>query len=150
MSVSIWCARRRTDRQVQVVDRREALAAKMEPMVQIGFVVGGLAVLALTWWSRAGRTHRARWWANRGDGGTLDERMVLFFLPSIGLFGIAVGPLMSFEPNNPAHTWMLVFAPLLLVAFVLLVWGGLILPVPRWYLPAWLRARRPPRRRRGR
>ena len=122
----------------------------MEPMVQVGFVVGGLAALALVWWSRAGRTPRARWWAKRGDGGTLDERMVLFFLPSIGLFGITMGPLMSFEPNNPGHTWMLLFAPLLLVAFVLFVWGGLILPVPRWYQPKWLRARRPPRRRRGR
>lgn len=110
-------------------------------MVPAGLVLGGVLATAVVLWSRAGRTHRARWWARAGRGDTLDERMVLFFLPGIalGLFGFAL--VYGFSAGR-VEWWRLPAAPMLLLGFALVMAGGLQLPVPRWYLPVWLRRRR--------
>ena len=112
-----------------------------EAVVLVGLILGGVAAMALVLWSRGGRTHRARWWADKGTGDALDERLVLFFLPGIalGLWGFAL--LYDFS-GSQVQWWRLPALPALLLGFVLIMWGGLQLPVPRWYLPAWLRRRR--------
>lgn len=104
-------------------------------------VVAGVLLAVFVLWSRRGRSHRARWWAARGDGGALDERMVLLFLPGIALVLIALGPLLQYDEFDRSTNWLLGFAPLAIIGGVLTLWGGLQLPVPRWYLPRWLRQR---------
>ncbi|MEE6272035.1 hypothetical protein [Georgenia wangjunii] len=105
-------------------------------------VVAGAALVGFVLWCRAGRSQGARWWAGRGDGATLDERAVLFFLPAVGLFLVALGPLLAYDAYDPGTRWTLAFVPLVLLGAVLGLWGGLQLNVPTWYLPRWLRGRR--------
>lgn len=117
-------------------------------MWSVLLVVLGLALAGFVLWCRAGG-ERARWWAGRGDGATLDERAVLFFLPALALFLVSLGPLLGYDGNEPDSGWRLAFVPLVVLGAVLGLWGGLQLPVPQWYLPRWLRGRRPDRRRRS-
>lgn len=102
-------------------------------------VVVGVLLGLLVLWSRAGRTHRARWWASRGTGSTLDERMVLFFLPGIAVALVGLGPVLHYDEFDRSTHWLLWFVPLLIIGGALTLWGGLQLPVPRWYLPRWRR-----------
>lgn len=113
-------------------------------MWPVVFIILGLALAGYVLWARAGRSPRARGWAARGQGSTLDERAVLFFFPAVALFLLALGPLFGYDGNDPSHQWRLAFVPLVILGGVLGLWGGLQLPVPRWYLPRWLRERRPP------
>ena len=62
---------------------------------------------------------------------------MLFWLPGIALILIATGPLMTYD--NGANGVVLGFVPLVLVGGLLSIWGGLFLPVPRWYTPRWTR-----------
>lgn len=117
----------------------------MNRMWPVLSAIAGLAVAAFVLWSRAGRTDRARWWAHRGDGSTLDERMVLFILPGIALVLVALGPLIEYSEFDRSGQWRLAFAPVVMLGLAVAMWGGMQLYVPRWYLPAWLRTRRPRR-----
>lgn len=105
--------------------------------VALGVLVGLLVL-----WSRAGRSHPSRWWAARGDGSTLDERMVLFILPGIALALLGLGPVLQYDEFDRSTHWLLAFVPLIIAGGALTLWGGFQLPVPRWYLPRWLRPAR--------
>ncbi len=105
--------------------------------------LAGAAILVLVAWSRAGRNRAARWWADDGTGTAFDERAVLFILPGFALILLSVWPLAGYSSRTADDAWRLFFAPLVLVGGVMGIWGGMQLYVPRWYLPAWLRARRP-------
>ena len=93
----------------------------------------GVILLAAVVWSRLGRSESARWWV----GDRVQENAVLFWLPGIALILIATGPLMTYDDG--ANGAVLGFVPLVLVGGLLSIWGGLFLPVPRWYTPRWTR-----------
>jgi len=102
-------------------------------------VVVAVAMLGFVVWSRLGRTEGARWWV----GDRLQESAVLFWLPGLALVLAATAGLRGY--GNGAHPGALAFVPLLLVGLVVSLWGGLFLPVPRWYVPRWSRQARAPR-----
>jgi hypothetical protein len=91
----------------------------------------GVLILAVAVWSRLGRRRAARWWV----GDRVNENAVLFWLPGIALILIAAGPLSTYD-DSPQR-WVFWFVPVLLAGAVLSLWGGLFLPVPRWYAPGW-------------
>ena len=102
-------------------------------------VVVAVAMLGFVAWSRLGRTEGARWWV----GDRLQESAVLFWLPGLALVLAATAGLRGY--GNGAHPGVLAFVPLLLVGLVVSLWGGLFLPVPRWYVPRWSQQARGPR-----
>lgn len=96
--------------------------------------LAGAALLAFAVWSRRGTTPRARWWA----GERINENAVLFWLPGLGLILVAAG-FLSFHRSGPGADWTFWFVPLVAVGGALALWGGLFLPVPKWYAPGWTR-----------
>lgn len=110
-------------------------------------VLAGLAVIGFALWSRSGRTRGARWWRDS----EASEAAVLLVLPGVGLILVLAGLLpLADEPD----LLRVLLGLLLAVAFVLVLWGGLRLPIPGWFVPGWHRAdvdrRRAARPRRGR
>ena len=102
-------------------------------------VVVAVGMLGFVVWSRLGRTEGARWWV----GDRLQESAVLFWLPGLALVLAATAGLRGY--GNGANPGALAFVPLLLVGLVVSLWGGLFLPVPRWYVPRWSQQARGPR-----
>ncbi|MBO1751384.1 hypothetical protein J4G33_06165 [Actinotalea sp. BY-33] len=95
----------------------------------------GLVLLALTlWWRAAPAPGRTRWWT----GMDLNERSVLLGLPGFALMLVAAGPMGTYE----GEAWKLWFSLVFAVGGVMAMWAWLFLPLPRWLLPRWLRARR--------
>lgn len=96
--------------------------------------LAGAALLAFAGWSRRGATTRARWWV----GSRLQESAALFWLPGVGLILFAAGFLSTHRSGGSAD-WTFWFVPLVAIGGTLALWGGLFLPVPKWYSPGWTR-----------
>ncbi|MDN5796651.1 MAG: hypothetical protein L0H79_12960 [Intrasporangium sp.] len=101
--------------------------------MQVLITAIGISLLAVVLWCRLGQSERARWWT----GDRVHENAVLFWLPGLGLILLAAGPLMTYDGANRG---VLSFVPLVLLGGLLSLWGGLFLPVPRWYTPRWTRS----------
>jgi hypothetical protein len=107
--------------------------------VSVLLLVVAVVMLAFVVWSRLGRTHGARWWV----GDRFQESAVLFWLPGLALVLAATAGLRGYDDG--ANKGALAYVPLLLVGLVVSLWGGLFLPVPRWYVPRWSQEARAPR-----
>lgn len=104
----------------------------MNPLVAVGFIVVGIAVLAAAASARLGRTPQARSWV---QGDTRDQGRALLLLPGAALGLIAAG--MTAWSDTPWGGPILVLAA---VGFVVLVlWAALQVRVPVWFLPGWSR-----------
>lgn len=102
-------------------------------LIDVLLILGGIGLLWACVWRRRGRSG-GRSWARR----TTDRRTWLLALPSGGLMLVAVGVMrVGDDVGLPALTMsgVLVFA----IGGVMILWGLLFLPIPSWYLPAWLR-----------
>jgi hypothetical protein len=107
--------------------------------VSVPHLVVAVVILAVGVWSRLGRTHGARWWV----GDRFQESAILFWLPGLALVLAATAGLRGYDDG--ANKGALAYVPLLLVGLVVSLWGGLFLPVPRWYVPRWSQEARAPR-----
>ncbi|GAA3704552.1 hypothetical protein GCM10022399_21410 [Terrabacter ginsenosidimutans] len=107
--------------------------------VSVLLLVVAVVMLAFVVWSRLGRTHGARWWV----GDRFQESAILFWLPGLALVLAATAGLRGYDDG--ANKGALAYVPLLLVGLVVSLWGGLFLPVPRWYVPRWSQEARAPR-----
>ena len=107
-------------------------------VLSVLLVVVALALLGFVTWSRLGRTHGARWWV----GERFQESAVLFWLPGLALVLLATAGLRGYDDG--ANPGVLVLVPVLLLGLVVSLWGGLFLPVPRWYVPRWAHEVRAP------
>lgn len=96
--------------------------------------LAGCALLAFALWSRSGLNQRSKWWI----GSRVNENAVLFWLPGLGLILFAAG-FLSNHAAGTAADWTFWFVPLVVIGGLLSLWGGLFLPVPRWYAPRWTR-----------
>lgn len=106
----------------------------MPVAVAVLLFCAGAALLAWWVWLRLGRTGSARSWA-RGSGE--DVRRSMFLIPAVGAALVAVSLAAPAERGSqPAGA---VAGVCLVVFLVLSTWGGLGLPIPRWYLPRWAR-----------
>ncbi|MCW2777464.1 MAG: hypothetical protein JWN17_1189 [Frankiales bacterium] len=101
----------------------------------------GLLLLALSVWSRRGRTDGARWWV----GTTLAERGVLLVFPGLAVVLLSAAGLQGYEPV--VHAGRLWFGLPLALGLLVCAYGTVGLPLPRGVEPAWLVARRTRARR---
>jgi len=102
-------------------------------MAVVVLLLLGAALLALTAWSRAGRSPGARWWAR----GAFSQRAVLLVFPGAGIACLAAAGLSGYDSGDGgARLWLALPAAVGLAAAV---WGALLLPVPRPLQPQWLR-----------
>jgi hypothetical protein len=82
---------------------------------------------------RLGKHPWARDWAGENEP---DISMTMVFWPGIGACLLAIG--VAFLGDG---TWWagLIMGVMLPVGVVLMLWGGLRIQVPAWFLPAWSR-----------
>lgn len=95
-------------------------------------LLGGLAVLAFSLWCRAGRSRVARWWR----GSETSERAVLLVFPGLSVVLLAAGLLPLTDDGSEVRVLL---GLAVLAGLAVATWGGLALPVPRWYVPGWVR-----------
>lgn len=107
--------------------------------VSVLLVLAAAALLAFVGWCRRGATLGARWWV----GDRHQESAVLFWLPGLALVLAATAGLRGYGPGP--HAGLFALVPLLLSGLALSLWGGLFLPVPRWFVPRWARETTAPR-----
>lgn len=96
-------------------------------------ILGGSGLLVLTAWRRRGRSG-GRAWANE----LYNRQGYLFWLPGFGLMLVAAG-VIGFAEALDVQPMGYAAGLLFLLGGLVSLWGGLFLPVPSWYLPAWLR-----------
>ena len=101
-------------------------------MRALALSLSGIMILGVTFLWRQGSTRRTRWW----KGSDLNERAVLLGLPGLGLIVLSAGPLSTYVKGED---WKLWFAVLFLVGAIMAMWAWLFLPIPRWWMPPWLR-----------
>jgi hypothetical protein len=98
----------------------------------VGVVLLGAALLALSGWSWAGRSSGARWWVGR----PFRTRLMLAVVPGLGLLIFTVGLGVLFRLSGPAAS-LLMAVPILVG--VVLELAGIFALLPRWWGPAWYR-----------
>lgn len=91
-------------------------------------VLAGLGLVGVSAWRRRGGS---RAWAKQ----PYSRNAYLFWLPGFGLVLLGAG-LVRLADGGPAGVLGVLAVWL---GGLLALWGGLFLPVPAWYLPAWLR-----------
>lgn len=104
--------------------------------MSVALVCLGSAVLA--WWGRlrAGRSAAARSWAHGSARSALNAMCAV---PSVGAALVTAG--LTPAASHGSALASLVCLVTLPIFVVLGLWGGLQLPLPRWYLPLWARER---------
>ena len=93
-----------------------------------------VALLGISTWIREAPGHGGlRDW----EGSVLTSHVVLLMTPGAGVlfFGVLVGMLAG------DSSWILLAAVPMLLRLIMIVWGGLFLPIPRWFLARDVRAR---------
>lgn len=101
-------------------------------------ILAALALAGFVGWCRSGRSIASRWWV----GDRLNESAILFWLPALAVVLLTTAALRGYDDGNLPLRLLLV--PGLLGGLLLSLWGGLFLPVPRWYVPRWARESRGP------
>lgn len=109
--------------------------------MMLSVVSGVLAVLllALHVQRRLGRTEPARRWSH----GTAGRRRQLTVVPALVCLLGALALAAPAGAGSDAAT--VVAAVLVLLMLIFTAVGALSLPLPRWYLPGWMREARRPR-----
>lgn len=106
----------------------------MNPLLAAALCLGGIALLTWSALFRFGRQPWARDWVHESE---LNLSTTMMFWPGLGACLLGIGTALLADGTWWAGLITLVFMP---VGVILLVWGGLRLRVPVWFLPAWSRA----------
>ena len=94
-------------------------------------VAGAALLVAVFVWRRQARNGPA-WWTEN----VFHRRAVLCVMPGIALALLTAGPVATYDRGDGLQIWA---ALPFFAGLILTTWGWLGLPVPRWYLPRWLK-----------
>ena len=101
-------------------------------LVTVALITVGL--LSFSWWVRTPRRDGGiREW----EGSLFNSHILLLMIPGMGMWSLVA--LWSLLVGDSA--WILLAVIPMVLGFVMLVWGLLFLPIPRWFLPRDVRAR---------
>ena len=93
-----------------------------------------LVLLGFSWWVRTPRRDGGiREW----EGSLFTSHVVLLMIPGMGMLALAA--LWSLLVGDSA--WILLATVPMALGFIMGIWGGFFLPIPRWFLPRDVRAR---------
>jgi hypothetical protein len=96
----------------------------------------GFAIPLVFWaWSWRGRSPWARWWV----GTSMEERLVRGLLPAWILMAGSVVVLALTEGSTYEIAVEYVATVGIFVGAALMLWAILLIPIPRWWAPEWLR-----------
>lgn len=102
-------------------------------LMNILLLIGGAVLVGLSIWRRRGRSG-GRGWAS----GLHNRQAWLFFLPGFGLILVAAAVVLLGQASETMAVTV-VGSFILLIGAAISLWGGLFIPPPMWFLPAWLR-----------
>ena len=124
MSPPIWAT--------SSVSGTEGTGSVSDELRNVGLLA--LALLSFSAWIRVPRGDgRIRRW----EGDYISTHVVLLMLPGLGLWAFtAVGQLIIGDSH-----WILLLLVPAFIGTVLVFWGLLFLPIPRWFLPRDVKAR---------
>ncbi|UFU05031.1 hypothetical protein [Ruania halotolerans] len=124
-------------------------------LMSLVILVLGLSFVIVTAWARRGRSYRSRSWMYTPLGAMWTERMVILGAPTCGcgllaLSAMTLPPhafgLELLTPDVLAVTTIVALVALGVLAFPLLYWVLVFIPVPDAFYPRWARQVRRDRR----